>query len=207
MPTLHSFWDIKYSTAEQTKSDMWSGTIYYMHLIRRSTCIYFLDFNLMKKLFFFTEIIISLLQDEGLSWMIPLRSYKFDSDFVVSSSSVFSYFSRSKIEILLVHLSSHLLTRCPDQFHFSFFILQIRYVTLAFLIYVFRFLSIRMNSNKHLSIMEEISNIIELAWRAIRRNNTIFKSSTQFCLKRNVFDQCILPVLTYIMSQTVQNSK
>ena len=47
------------------------------------------------------------------------------------------------------------------------------------------------------SIMEEINNRVKLAWRAFGRNSAIFKSGLPICLKRKVFDQCILPVLTY----------
>lgn len=60
------------------------------------------------------------------------------------------------------------------------------------------------------SIIEEINNRVKLAWRAFGRNSAIFRSSLPICLKRKVFDQCILPVLTYasetwtLTSRTVQ---
>lgn len=43
----------------------------------------------------------------------------------------------------------------------------------------------------------EISRRIGLTWAAFGRLRNIFKSDIPMCLKRKVFDQCVLPVLTY----------
>src|SRR4051794_23848442 len=46
-------------------------------------------------------------------------------------------------------------------------------------------------------IMIEILNRTKLVWRAFGRMNTIFRSNMPVCMKRKLFDQCILSVLTY----------
>lgn len=43
----------------------------------------------------------------------------------------------------------------------------------------------------------EISRRIGLAWAAFGKLQYIFKTNIPTCLKRKVFDQCVLPVLTY----------
>lgn len=43
----------------------------------------------------------------------------------------------------------------------------------------------------------EIKRRIGLTWAAYGKLKHIFKSETPICLKRKVFDQCVLPVLTY----------
>ena len=43
----------------------------------------------------------------------------------------------------------------------------------------------------------EISRRCAQAWQAFGRAKLIFKSNIPICLKRQVFDQCILPVMTY----------
>ena len=44
---------------------------------------------------------------------------------------------------------------------------------------------------------EELKRRIKLGWSAFGRNGVTLKSNLPLCLKRKVFDQCILPVLTY----------
>jgi ribonuclease HII len=44
---------------------------------------------------------------------------------------------------------------------------------------------------------QEIKRRIIAGWKAFGRNNDIMKSNMPICLKRKVFDQCILPAITY----------
>ena len=44
---------------------------------------------------------------------------------------------------------------------------------------------------------QEIKRKITTGWKAFGRNSDIMKSSMPICLKRKVFDQCILPAITY----------
>ena len=46
-------------------------------------------------------------------------------------------------------------------------------------------------------IMAEILNRTKLGWKAFGKMSTIFKSKMPICSKRKVFNQCLLPVLTY----------
>ena len=46
-------------------------------------------------------------------------------------------------------------------------------------------------------IMVEILNRTKLGWRAFGQMSPICRSNMSVYLKRKVFDQCILPVLTY----------
>ena len=56
-------------------------------------------------------------------------------------------------------------------------------------------------------IMEEILNRTKLGWRKFGQLNIVFKSNMPFCLKRKLFDQCVLPVLTYGCETWTLNSK
>jgi Reverse transcriptase (RNA-dependent DNA polymerase) len=47
------------------------------------------------------------------------------------------------------------------------------------------------------SMHDEIARRTKLGWSAFGRLNSIFKSDLPLCLKRRVFNQCVLPVLTY----------
>ena len=44
---------------------------------------------------------------------------------------------------------------------------------------------------------QEIKRRITAGWKTFGRNSDIMKSSMPICLKRKVFDQCILPAITY----------
>ena len=55
--------------------------------------------------------------------------------------------------------------------------------------------------------MEEILNRTKLGWRKFGQLNIVFKSNMPFCLKRKLFDQCVLPVLTYGCETWTLNSK
>ena len=46
-------------------------------------------------------------------------------------------------------------------------------------------------------MMEEINHRVKLAWSALGRSCAILKGSLPLCLKKKIFDQCILPILTY----------
>ena len=59
----------------------------------------------------------------------------------------------------------------------------------------------------HSDIMEEILNRTKLGWRKYCQLNIIFKSDMPFCMKRKLFDQCVLPVLTYGCETWTLNSK
>ena len=56
-------------------------------------------------------------------------------------------------------------------------------------------------------IMTEILNHTKLGWRKFGQLNIVFKSNMPFCLKRKLFDQCVLPVLTYDCETWTLNSK
>ena len=56
-------------------------------------------------------------------------------------------------------------------------------------------------------IMEEILNRSKLGWRRFGKLNTAFNSNMPFCLKRKLFDQCVLPVLTYGCETQMLNYK
>ncbi|KAI5743164.1 hypothetical protein M8J77_015214 [Diaphorina citri] len=43
----------------------------------------------------------------------------------------------------------------------------------------------------------EINRRIRIAWGSFGKNSIVFKSNMPMCLKRKVFNQCILPALTY----------
>ena len=47
------------------------------------------------------------------------------------------------------------------------------------------------------NIMNEINRRIRNGWSAFGKNSIILKSNMPLCLKRKVFNQCILPALTY----------
>ena len=51
--------------------------------------------------------------------------------------------------------------------------------------------------NSNTSFETEIKRRIRLGWSAFGRQNNILRSSLPLCLKRKVFNQCILPVMTY----------
>ena len=55
--------------------------------------------------------------------------------------------------------------------------------------------------------MEEILNRTKLGWRKFGQLDTVLKSNMPFCLKRTLFDQCVLPVLTYTCETWTLNSK
>lgn len=46
-------------------------------------------------------------------------------------------------------------------------------------------------------IAPEIARRTKLAWCTVGRLNSVFKSKMPLCMKRRVFDQCVLPVMTY----------
>lgn len=52
-------------------------------------------------------------------------------------------------------------------------------------------------THKSDSLLPGINKKIVLTWKAFRRNSIIFKSRIPLYLKKNTFDQCILPVITY----------
>ena len=56
-------------------------------------------------------------------------------------------------------------------------------------------------------IMGEILNRTKLSWKAFGKMSTIFKSNMPICLKRKVFNQCVLPVLTYGCETWTLNTK
>ena len=56
-------------------------------------------------------------------------------------------------------------------------------------------------------IMAEILNRTKLSWKAFGKKSTIFKSNMPICLKRKVFNQCVLPVLTYGCETWTLNTK
>ena len=60
-----------------------------------------------------------------------------------------------------------------------------------------------MNNN----IMEEILNRTKLGWRKFCQLNTVVKSNMPFYLKGELFDQYVLPVLTYGCEIWTLNSK
>ena len=43
----------------------------------------------------------------------------------------------------------------------------------------------------------EINRRVKMGWSAFGKLSTILKGKIPLCLKRKVFDQCILPVMTY----------
>ena len=43
----------------------------------------------------------------------------------------------------------------------------------------------------------EMRRRIKAGWQAFERHNTIMKGTLSTCLKRKVFNQCILPAMTY----------
>lgn len=47
------------------------------------------------------------------------------------------------------------------------------------------------------TMFEEVKRRTKLAWSAFGRLNYVFKGKLPICLKRKVFNQCVLPVLTY----------
>ena len=47
------------------------------------------------------------------------------------------------------------------------------------------------------SIMNEINRRIRIAWSTFGKNSLILRSKLPICLKRKVFNQCVLPALTY----------
>ena len=47
------------------------------------------------------------------------------------------------------------------------------------------------------SFETEIKRRIKLGWSAFGRQNNILRGSLPLCLKRKVFNQCVLPVMTY----------
>ena len=53
----------------------------------------------------------------------------------------------------------------------------------------------------------EINRRTKMGWSAFGKLNSIFKSNMPLCLKRKVFDQCILPVITYGCETWSLNSK
>ena len=57
--------------------------------------------------------------------------------------------------------------------------------------------------------MEEILNRTKLDWRKFGQlnNNIAFKSNMPYCLKKQLFDQCVSPVLTYGCEIWTLNSK
>src|SRR5215469_3771925 len=46
-------------------------------------------------------------------------------------------------------------------------------------------------------IEDEIKRRIQLGWAAFGKHREIFKGDIPLCLKRKMFDECILPVITY----------
>ena len=59
--------------------------------------------------------------------------------------------------------------------------------------YVYLGQEITMDNN----IMSEINRRIKIGWSAFGKNNIILKSNMPLCLKKKVFNQCVLPSLTY----------
>jgi len=59
--------------------------------------------------------------------------------------------------------------------------------------YVYLGHTIKMDNN----IMDEVKNRINKGWKSFGQLNNIIKSEIPMCLKRKVFNQCILPFLTY----------
>ena len=59
--------------------------------------------------------------------------------------------------------------------------------------YIYQGRMVNMNDD----IMLEILNRCKIRWRAFSKMNAMFRSNMPISLKRKVFDQCILPVLTY----------
>ena len=69
--------------------------------------------------------------------------------------------------------------------------------------YIYLGRKITMNND----FMEEILNRTKLGWRKFCQLNTILKSNMPFCLKRKLFDQCVLPVLIHGCETWTVNSK
>ena len=59
----------------------------------------------------------------------------------------------------------------------------------------------------NMEYMEEILNRTKLGWRKFGQLNIVFNSNMPFCPKRKLFDQCVLPVLTYGCETWTLNSK
>ncbi|KAJ8868749.1 hypothetical protein PR048_030289 [Dryococelus australis] len=55
--------------------------------------------------------------------------------------------------------------------------------------------------------MAEIYRRIKLGWRAYGRNSIVFKSKNPEFLKKQVFNQCVLPVLTYACQTWILNCR
>jgi len=53
----------------------------------------------------------------------------------------------------------------------------------------------------------EITRKVKMGWSAFGRLNYIFKGIYPLCLKRKVYDQCVLPVLTYGCETWTLNAK
>ena len=43
----------------------------------------------------------------------------------------------------------------------------------------------------------EINKRLKTRWRTVGKHSSIFRSKMPTCLKRKVFDQCVLPAMTY----------
>ena len=56
-------------------------------------------------------------------------------------------------------------------------------------------------------IMAEILNRTKVGWKGFGKMSTIFKSNMLICLKRKVFSQCVLRVLTYGCETWTLNTK
>ena len=54
--------------------------------------------------------------------------------------------------------------------------------------------------------VNEVNRRMKLGWSALGRNAHILKSKMPMALKRKVFNQCILPVLTYGSETWVLNA-
>ena len=56
-------------------------------------------------------------------------------------------------------------------------------------------------------IMTEILNRTKLGWKEFGKMNTLSKSNMPICLKRKVFNQCVLPALAYRCETWTLNTK
>ena len=53
----------------------------------------------------------------------------------------------------------------------------------------------------------EIRRRIKVGWQAFGRHSTIMKGNLRICLKKKIFDQCILPTMTYAAETWTLSSK
>jgi hypothetical protein len=51
--------------------------------------------------------------------------------------------------------------------------------------------------NINAELQEEINHRVQLAWYSFNKLKDVFKGELPICLKRKVFNECIIPVLTY----------